>query len=574
MSRLINKVLDKVPKLSAVVDGFSKEVMEDLPNTLNTRFKQGMGILEGSIDISYSGYRRLTPDEEYKMSLSNTGKTVVELADSFLYMVEFIFEYKNQKIRNPMLMPYSEPGNLIKFSNTTYTVTPVLTDRVFSPSDDSVFTKLLITKFFTRSTLCNFIVNGRLKPLQVFNTEDIARVTVNEDRIGNAVTPITLYLLAKFGLYGALNKYLGMTRNEFIVTDSFEDYDLSKYHTYESTKKKPNRHKDRTYKGHDIKILISKEAMNNMDESNLPLLEAIASSMLYSLDMLPDEQRDTVESCEDIEDSKVYWTMMLGKLLYKNSWNMTRIMADMKSHLEILDIYLDEMSRNVLKEPLSDFFDLIAHIVKNYKKWVVSNKEFNSSLENRYVDLPYYLSYDIVYCYHKVLLGLNKRKSKMTQDMSYKEVSRLFQELSTKKIYSLVKSKATNLTLTVGDYTGDLKCMKSTCNLEDQSRGQGVNRGSKKQFPGFLQFIHGEDVLIGTLLQLGKSAPTPRLKTNIYQQINVKTGELIHTEEELTLARELNEMLNGEVSGELADEEKYAELISNEEEAIATIKAE
>lgn len=49
-----------------------------------------------------------------------------------------------------------------------------------------------------------------------------------------------------------------------------------------------------------------------------------------------------------------------------------------------------------------------------------------------------------------------------------------------------------------------------------QSRGNGVERGRTNQFPASLKNLTAQQAVRGTLLYLGKTAPTPALKRNIF----------------------------------------------------------
>ena len=49
-----------------------------------------------------------------------------------------------------------------------------------------------------------------------------------------------------------------------------------------------------------------------------------------------------------------------------------------------------------------------------------------------------------------------------------------------------------------------------------QSRGNGVERGRNNQFPASLKSLTAQQAVRGTLLYLGKSAPTPALRRNIF----------------------------------------------------------
>jgi len=467
MNKFLEKcMVDNTLLISSKIHGTAMDVFRNMPNFLDQKFKSAMKMLDPEIQLTYEGYRKLTPKEEYAANMSPGTKTSIDLAVSTLYMVEYIFKYEGQTIRKPLLLPYGERGNIIRISNTPYTVAPVLSDRVITPSENGIFIKLHISKINMYSVSRNISKNNQKIPMSIVYSTDIARVSVTTDKIGKPVPPIALYLFAKFGIKETFNKYLGIKEEDIIITTEVDEQITTDYNVYASTNDRPRSHRDTTYEGHHVKVCIHKSIRDT------PLLENLISSLLYSLDMLPELGEDVVEVMQDIEEEKHFWLLLLGRLTYKDAYSQARIIGDMRSHLIILNGYLDQNAKDLLAEVdihLDDFFDLLAAVLDNYNKWVINSKEYNSKLENRYIDIEYYISYDIIYSFNKVLLNLNRRKSKTMDQLRYKEVVKIFSEFSSKKIYSLVKSAATNLTLMVAsDISSDMIYIKSTANLEDR----------------------------------------------------------------------------------------------------------
>lgn len=59
-----------------------------------------------------------------------------------------------------------------------------------------------------------------------------------------------------------------------------------------------------------------------------------------------------------------------------------------------------------------------------------------------------------------------------------------------------------------------------------QSRGDGPKRNKIAQFPESTKTLRGHDLLLGSLLFLNKSAPSPRFRVNLYLDYNIYTGRL------------------------------------------------
>jgi hypothetical protein len=102
-----------------------------------------------------------------------------------------------------------------------------------------------------------------------------------------------------------------------------------------------------------------------------------------------------------------------------------------------------------------------------------------------------------------------------------------------------------------------------------QSRGNGVNRGAKSQFPANTRFIKGQDPLIGSLLYLGKKSPSPRFKANIFMDYDIKSGKINIDDNLIEIADELDKMLMGRIDEEdemFAEINQVAEMLDSGEE--------
>ena len=98
-----------------------------------------------------------------------------------------------------------------------------------------------------------------------------------------------------------------------------------------------------------------------------------------------------------------------------------------------------------------------------------------------------------------------------------------------------------------------------------QSRGNGVERGRTNQFPPSLKNLTAQQAVRGTLLYLGKSAPTPALKRNIFLDTS-DNGNIILTKELEETIKALNEELQlspTETKDETLDNVDDIEIIKN-----------
>lgn len=468
MNNVLKNTIDNtVPKFNKdTVDGASKSILKEVPGFLDEIIKSSMMSLSRKVDLQYLGYRRLTPSEEYNYIVNkNNNKTVYDLARSDLYMIELSFMYSGTPVKKQLYLPFTDKANLMHISQTTYSLTSVLSDTVISPSHKELFVRLLKDKLTYRSVTRNVIIDGEKVPKQVIHA-NILRVNKNQikDNIGKPLTSPSLYLCGEYGLAATIKRYYKKT--EVKVTTDNVDHLRDKYHVFESSKIKPRSLKEYGYAGHDLKILISKDVGYNS------FIENLFVGLIYTLDILPEHTEDFVQLFDtgDVEGEKLFWRIMLGRIAYKNSYSVDRMVEDINDHFETLQGYMDTLIKNKLSEnniKVGNFFDLIAVILDKYNTWLINSKEYNSNIDNRYLDILYYVLYDIIVGFNKVILNLNKRSQK--KEVSMREFNKIVaNEISPRKIFGLVKSMSMNLTISLAETTSDIMYPKITALLEDR----------------------------------------------------------------------------------------------------------
>lgn len=456
-----------------VVEGTAKHILSLAPSYLDGIIRSSIRSLSPSIQLSYKGCKRISAKDEFKMNYANSAnKSVYDLARSDLYMVEFEFEYMGETIKRPMYLPFTDDGNLLYFSNTLYNIIPVLSDTVITPSSNEVFVRLLKDKLTFKNLPRNFIINGIKMPRLVIYTEIVKTSAMRLiDKIGRPIAPVGLYLLGEYGIVEVMKRFYGIKADEFfITTDEISQEDREKFNVYESVKVKPKFIKDEVYIcDNQLKIGIKKT--KKFDQS----LENVICGVLYSFDQLPGFASDlnTVLKSGSLEDEIEFWRTLLGRLIYKGSYSVTRITQDMDEHFDTLQGYLDNLIKEKLDENdihVNNFFDLLNFILGKYNEWLKTSKEYTSDIKNRYVDILYYILYDIIIGFNKVILSLNKRATKTGgKPLEIKEIAKVLTgDFNAKKIFKLVNSKDPGLAIIVTDNTLDIKYPKITALLEDQ----------------------------------------------------------------------------------------------------------
>ena len=447
MGPLLTKCFEYTPRLSKELNGTVKQEFETIPYFLENVFRNSMKMLQDGIPFEFIGVAPVTPKEEIKHN--TTTRYVHDIAESYLYMVKYIYKFGGKDIiEKPLYVPFAERGNITKLSGTKYVVSQVVSDRSISPSNNGIFLKLMISKLNFVTVMKAIVKNGQKYVVSLLHSK-LLLLNI-DDKLGKPITPIYIYLLTKYGLstYG---------KNIVFTKDDVDESVLEKYDVYESTGIKPRGHLVSVYKPHNYKLIV-KKGHND---------EALISNLLYVMDMFPDNVEDMVQAYGNVKKEKEFFTMVLARLLYKDSYSMIRMLYDTKQHLLSLEGYLDAITAknlNYIGIQAENFYKLMEYLLFNYSDLIVNFKDYHNNLNNKYLDVLSYITYPIYYTKNKVLLRINTRGPSIT----LKEVTKNLAELSAKKIFTIIKSSGVNLTLQVFDSSSDLIYPKATALIEDR----------------------------------------------------------------------------------------------------------
>lgn len=529
-----------------ICNGLSRPYIAILPEYLSAVFKSAMTTLTSDIKLEYNGFRKLTPLEDFYNDINASAtKNSIDISRSYLYKTEFGFVYDGIPINRVIALPYVTRGGYLKLSDSHYVITPVLSEYPLSPSPGEIFIRILRDKLNIKKMYRNIIVNNEKKAIQVIHSRSYKLV----DKV-NDVIPIALYGFLKYGLRGLFKRIFNVDINVVKYTEFTDKSYSEKYTIYRSTGIKPRTINILNYNNHNVAILIKKEDVT-------PTLEIYVASLIYSLDLSPmfgeniltvigDIKEPTTNfDFTDIDDEKLFWITLLGKIIFKNKYTIDRIQVDTLEHINILNGYLD----NIVKERLEDIniyvddiYDLILYAIDNFNELVLAQEAYSSKVSNRYLDLQYYILYDLIVGINKAFLEI-KRSGKRNRIGSV-EITRIFNMfLPTKKIYKIIKSSATNIAIAPVESTSDSMLFKMSSILEDQNRAQGVNKSKKNVFPLNTRSIRGEDIFFGSILHQIKKYPSPRFRLNPFIKIDIAKGKFIFDKSKTQTIHLIDKML-------------------------------
>ena len=457
MNPVLKNVLDRSKKQMNrdVIEGLAKKYLHNAMMFIDSLIRNNINNINPNIELVYEGCRMLTPIEEYKFDINNSR---YDIARNYLYKAEFKFSYKGEEFRRILALPYvEENGSIIYLSDTAYTIVPVLTEYSINPTGNEIFIRLLKDKLIAKRLDKNYIKNGEVVKLSFIHAKTYK---LKNSGINNAV-PLALYLFYKDGV---VNTFKNRANVDVVFIKPDEDVEKYKkdYNIYESLGIKPRFIKTTNYRPHNVKIAIPKE-QDNVFAQNL------IAGLLTSFDLYPDYVTMAFFRRLNQSNENKFWKVLLGKVIFKDSYKIDKLIEHMDVHFELLDSYLDVTVKEKLKEInvyINDFYDLLAYILGNFIKLTVNSEKRSGDITNRYVEILYYILFNLITGINKAFFKINDSYKK--NKLSLKEINNIFnKEMSSRKIYSIIKSSGVNLSIMSIDYTADNLYPKISAFLED-----------------------------------------------------------------------------------------------------------
>jgi len=538
-----------------VVSGMGKLYLDKVPEYLDSIIRTGVANLIPEIPFSYNGWRYLSPEEDFHDQFkSSSSKNSIDVAKNTLYKIEFSFEFNGQELKRVLLLPYVEKGSIMYLSDAIYSVVPVLTEYVVYPTNKEVFVRLLKDKLIFKRMERNILIDGVKTPVPVIHSRAYKFTQGVNDKV-----PMALYLFVRNGFYGVFEKYFNTKPIIKGPDDMVTDKEREKYTVFESTGVKPRILHDPNYRPHGIKILVEKDKVN-------PFMESVIGGLIYSFDLINVFSRHLPDilTGKSRMDENTFWRVLLGKVIFRNKYTQDKILNAMQEYISVINTYIDPIIDAKLKESgivIEDFYDLVAYIIKNYNELVINSERRSSNLEFRYIDVIYYLMFEIIAGINKIFYGINKEYTKKGDKLSLRDIENLFNKhLTSRKIFSLIKG-ATNLALMPIDYSGDNYYPKITAILEDQNRGSGVKRDKKASFPHFARNLHAEDLYLGNILYIVKKSPSPRFRINPFLEVDINTGKIKMDDDMKRRLNKMEHLLEGKFENdEILEKERIEEI--------------
>ena len=249
-----------------------------------------------------------------------------------------------------------------------------------------------------------------------------------------------------------------------------------------------------------------------------------------------------------LEDEVKAWMILLSKIIFKNSYSAERGLGDMINHFQSLESYIDPIVKEKLAENdlvINQFFDLIAYVCSVFKQLTTNYKLISADIRNRYVDILYYILYDIFEALIKTLFELKKKRDR-GMIINRELIDKTFnQTLSSKKIFNLNSKNGVNISLLLSDSVGDSK-LKLACSCELQENGKGVNKAPRQKHAIKILPVNPTSAVFGSIYNVSKSYLDERRHMNPFVKLN-QFSRVVLSPERLEYIRCMDNLLNGTV---------------------------
>jgi len=520
---------------------FNKHVVEGLPGLYLDRSLEYIDrvfkIAMQHENLTYLRYVRCTPKEEYEeITKLRNNKRLVDISRSDIYLVRFDFSYTDftgltKEFSKYIFLPYVHESSILYLKGAKIHITPVLNDKVITPSNNSIFVRLLRYKIKFFRLYHTVIVDGRKEVHNVIWSKMYNNNSVDKLPITTKARSCMLhYILGKMGFREGFNKYLNIVPIAIDETTDLNQYPLSEYVVCKSTGVKPKTYITDNYTPSKLVILIPRSEYNES-------VKVFIVEFFYIVDHFPDRIN------LDMLDNVNTWRILLGHILFSGNYGENKLLGDLNEHYNSLDCYVDSIVREKLVDSgymVDNFYDLTALISIRFNELILSRSNSGLNIFGKSLEVLYYVLYSITSDIFNVSFKLSRPNRKV--GITCMNVIEIFNK--TLKMRGISSLTSNRVCAEMVSYSGDNMYPKLTSKISEQENSPNGKGSSKRRLSlGVDKHLDPSMLETGSLLFLPKSNPTPICKINPYINIDLKSGVIKPQEEFDKIRSELERML-------------------------------
>lgn len=477
------------------------EYISELVHSISRSFPAG---------IRFKQMRQCTPEEEYRERTKlKTNRRTHDISKLDFTYKSFDFEYNGVPIPpRYQQIPFLRDGTILHISGTKYHVTPVLSHKVLSPGDNSVFVQLIRDRFTFYRRNYSFVADGKVQNSQVIWSNIYRRGKKGNTSVAGttkADTCIVHYLLGKYGYDGMFQKFLGyipvVGTEDDITPEAYPDSDwIICQSTYRSIGGKPHGYIQSTYTATRIRFAVPRHKWGAE-------VEYMMTGLFYVLDHF---------STEIIVPSMLNSTnlikVLMGHIISSGQFAWDKLFTSISEHYSYIDNYADSI---IVKKVaargyiIEDFYDLLWIILKDFNGLIHDEKNSNLNMYEKVLETRYYLLDALARGLMDTIFALNKLATKRT--LSIKDITDAFNK--SWRPGMVISSITNNRDITsVVSCSTDHKYPKITSQISEQegrsNNGKGAN-GTGRNFDISM-------AVIGNAFYMSKSNSSPTSRVNMF----------------------------------------------------------
>lgn len=514
---------DDSPKLNPhLANGLAVYHMQQsekyLDDIIRDVFKNSVGC------ITYLGFKRVSPYEEYEQTRKKTGKNkkfVFDLARSDLYMIKVMFEFKDPKdgvvhsINRYLYLPNVGEAGGITLSAAKYFISPVLADKVISIGMNNIFVRLLCDKLTFERLNQTIVIDNVRESIQIpwaaiYHKNAKARALRPKIK---ANTTIAHYMFCRFGFTETFKQFCNTTPvvgNEEINTNN---YPIDEWTIFSTAFNNPAM-KPRGCRGvmgwtpTTIRIAVRKEDVS-----------AKVKSLIAGFFYVADHYSDRIEA--KWVDSEILWKRILGIAIFSETVSEGRLLEDINEHFKSLDNYVDPYASIKLRglkrvdRPVTDIYQLFDLILDNINSWLLNASEDVNTMYDKEFSILYFVLMEIT---KNIYLLYYKLTAASKKGLTLNEVNNIMNmTLRVGLIHAIRRSHGE---VRVQTTSGDNKALKITSILVPQSSSNTQsNRKDRTAVTDPSKRLHASIAEVGGYLNLPKNEPSGRSRVNLCQSL-------------------------------------------------------
>ncbi len=474
-----------------------------------------------------AAYRSLTRKRTNKKK--QTCRREFEMAHSSVFMTELNFTWDGIRLRSrPMLLPYVKAGGLLQITGSQYAIFPVLTDKTFSPGENSLYLPLSGTRQNYFRAHHPYITNDNITREWVVystlhhNTAKKGKVSVRGE------CALAHYLFAKYGVKETFRKY-GNCNTVMIHQQGENDFDVSLYPDSDwvvcRTMGAPPQGiiAKNSYIPSGLIVCIPRPEFT-------PMVSFLIAGLFHVVDLFPQNiLADYIykpQSEFEVADELRMWRVLLGRLLWGDV-SEGKLEEDINSHIGSLDMYIDAMSRSTLADDnifVENFYDLLAHIVETFAERIIGSADNISSMYDKSLTLLRYVCFPITEAFFTVRYRIPKNSTYNTPD----EIDSVLNKILIPELIISINNKHGEVVPI--STCSDNMVLSVTSTVIPQRNSSGGKKGRTKislQDP--TKHLHASVAEIGSHLCMQKADPTGQGRLNTFANVT-PTGDVLRHE--------------------------------------------